>query len=187
MSKIKQLSENREFQRMVFVACFIFSAICLLLVISQIYYFVVPEMPPPNNARQQNDSDALQRTPPPKDDFFRGMPKESPIMFLVYLLGCIICFFAGIMIHNGLNTKEKKDIKTKVINDILLPEELIVIKLLEENNNHMTQKEIVIKSNLNKLKVSRVIKRLEFLKIIEKYPYGMTNKIKLKLDQNEKN
>jgi predicted transcriptional regulator len=186
MNTITQLSENRTLQRIISISCFILATIMLLLIVSQIYYFVAQNNPPANNVGPQNNTGIAQITPPPKDDFFRGMPKESPIMFFIYIFGLIISFHSGIIIHNNLNAKEKKEIKTKIINDILLPEELVVVKLLEENNNQLTQKELVTKSNLNKLKISRVVKRLESLKIVEKYPHGMTNKIKLKLDNSEK-
>lgn len=189
MAKIKKTLENRTFQKIILVSCFILSAVFLLLVISQIYYFAANDTPPVNNAGNnspiQNTSNPEQRAPPPKDDFFRGMPKESPIMLFVYILGLIIPFFAGITIYSHLSLKEKKEIKSKVVSDLLLPDELLIIRLLEENNNELTQKELVIKSNLNKLKISRVIKRLETLKIIDKYPHGMTNKIKLRLDDSD--
>ena len=92
----------------------------------------------------------------------------------------LINLFAGIIIYSNLYVREKKEIKSKVASEMLLPEERLIIKLLEENNGELTQSELVRKSGLNKLKVSRVIKRLENLKIINKYPYGMTNNIKLK-------
>lgn len=183
---MKKLLENRGFQRTISISCFVLSTIFLLLIISQVYYFVAQNPSPVNNTRPQNSSNVVPINPPPKDDFFRGMPKESPIMFFIYVLSLITTFLSGIIIHNNLSTKEKREIKSKVINDILLPEELSVIRLLEQNNNELTQKELVVKSGLNKLKVSRVVKRLEFLKIIEKHPYGMTNKIRLKLDHSEK-
>lgn len=66
------------------------------------------------------------------------------------------------------------------MNKILLPDEKIVVELLKESSGTLTQSELVKKSGLNKLKVSRVIKKLESLHFIEKYPYGMTNKIRIR-------
>ena len=66
-----------------------------------------------------------------------------------------------------------------------MPEEKLVVKLLEDNNGKLTQSELVRQSNLNKLKVSRIIKKLESSNIINKYPYGMTNNIQLKNDESD--
>jgi len=62
---------------------------------------------------------------------------------------------------------------------MILPDEKIVIKELERSNGEMTQSDLVRRTKLSKVKVHRIIKRLESLGIISKYPYGITNKIKL--------
>jgi len=62
---------------------------------------------------------------------------------------------------------------------MLTPEEKVVIKLLKENDGELTQSELVTRTKLSKVKVHRVIKRLESLNVVSKYPYGVTNKIKL--------
>jgi hypothetical protein len=188
MEKIKEIIENKSFQRIILLSCFILSAIFLLLFISQVYSFISSDNPPIDN---QNKTAPAKIAPPPKDDFFRGMPKDSPVMLILFLLGFLIPLLAGIIIYDHLGKKEKKsikneliktkkEVKSKVINKILLPEEKIVIDLLKDNSGTLTQSELVKKSNLNKLKISRVLKKLESLNLIEKYPYGMTNKIKLK-------
>lgn len=188
MEKIKGAIENKSFQKIILLSCFILSAIFLLLVVSQIYSFVAKDNPPANN---QNKTAPAQIAPPPKDDFFRGMPKDSPVMLVIFFLGFLIHLLAGIIIWDNINKKEKKsvknellktkkEVKSKIISKILLPEEKAVIDLLKDNSGTLTQSELVKKSDLNKLKISRVIKKLESLNLIEKYPYGMTNKIKLK-------
>lgn len=47
------------------------------------------------------------------------------------------------------------------------------------NNGELTQSDLVRKTKLSKVKVHRIVKRLESLGIVSKYPYGITNKIKL--------
>ena len=85
-----------------------------------------------------------------------------------------------------LKKKEKKELTKSVIDTMLTPEEKKVIQLLEDNDDELTQSELVSQTKLSKVKISRVIKRLESLKVISKYPYGMTNKIKLEKKIYEK-
>jgi len=55
-----------------------------------------------------------------------------------------------------------------------------VISLLKENNGALTQSQLVKEFGMTKVKVHRIIVKLESNKIIEKFKYGQTNKIKLK-------
>ena len=80
---------------------------------------------------------------------------------------------------NLLRAKETKELKKEVIESMILPDEKIVIKELERSNGEMTQSDLVRRTNLSKAKVHRIVKRLESLGIVSKYPYGITNKIKL--------
>lgn len=173
--------DNKNFQKIVVIFSFTLAIIFLILSISQTYYFLNSE--PEKKATDNNLNISSLPPPPPKDDFFRGMPKESPFMFTVYLLGFLVNVLSGLVIYNNLHKHEKKDIKLKILDEMLMPEEKQIIKILEENNGEITQSELVKKSGLGKLKVSRVIKKLESSKIIKKYPYGLTNNVKL-LDRN---
>lgn len=80
---------------------------------------------------------------------------------------------------NLLRAKETKELKKDVIDSMILPDEKLMIKELEKNNGELTQSELVKKIGLSKVKVHRIIKRLESLGIIRKRHYGVTNKIKL--------
>jgi len=63
----------------------------------------------------------------------------------------------------------------------VLPEdERIIVELLVKEKK-MEQTHIVAESGLSKVKVSRVLSRLEQRKIIEKKPLGNTNLIKLRI------
>lgn len=153
-----------------------FGLVCIILTISQLYTFL--------NQEPQQTNDSI-RPPPPKDDFFRGMPKDSPFMLLFFIIGAVISIVTGLMLYSNTHKVQKKEIKHTVLDEMLLPEEKQVVKLLEENKGELTQSELVKKSSLGKLKVSRIVKKLEASNIIKKYPYGLTNKIKLNSDKTE--
>jgi len=100
-------------------------------------------------------------------------------VIIISLLGSIISILAGLSLMDLLKKKERKELTKSVIDTMTTPEEKIVIKELEESSGELTQSELVKKTNLSKVKVHRIVKRLEQLKIVSKYPYGVTNKIKL--------
>ncbi len=78
-----------------------------------------------------------------------------------------------------LKKKERKKLTKSLIDTMTTPEEKLILKELEEAGGELTQSELVRNTKLSKVKVHRIIKRLEGLEIISKYPYGVTNKIKL--------
>lgn len=86
-----------------------------------------------------------------------------------------------------IKKKETEEIRTKTMDIMLMPEEKLIIQLLNKNSGELSQSELVKRSKLSKLKVSRVIKRLEMLKVVSKYPYGVTNKIVLEKHMQESN
>ncbi len=100
-------------------------------------------------------------------------------IIIISLLGSIISILAGLSLMDLLKKKERKELTKSVIDTMTTPEEKLVIKELEEADGELMQSELVKKTNLSKVKVHRIIKRLEQLKIVSKYPYGITNKIKL--------
>ena len=59
------------------------------------------------------------------------------------------------------------------------PDGKLLVRLLQGNKGTLTQSELVRKSGMDKLRVSRAIKKLERLRVIRKHPYGMTNSITL--------
>jgi uncharacterized membrane protein len=119
---------------------------------------------------------------------FNGMRRTpfTPIELIASSSGLIISLLAGFSLIDLLKKKEKKELTKEVIDTMLTPEEKKIILLLEENNDELTQSELVARTKLSKVKISRVIKRLESLKVIGKFPYGMTNKIKLEKKMYEK-
>lgn len=100
------------------------------------------------------------------------------------LFGMIVSLLAGLELQKIPKTIKNDEIEERIPegnmdSDMLLPEEIKVVKTLEENNGSMTQNELVYATGFSKVKIHRIIKKLELKKIISKYDYGMTNKIKL--------
>jgi uncharacterized membrane protein len=92
----------------------------------------------------------------------------------------LIFIAAGVIIYLLMRKKEKKILKQNLMDSMLQPPELSIIKFLEENDGKATQNELVKELGFTKVIVSRGIKSLESKKLIEKTKYGMTNKIILK-------
>jgi uncharacterized membrane protein len=172
----------------VMVLCFVFAGISIILIIYQ-YDMLQMRAEIPFRAQFQNMTD--------NDSAFmngRNMtsgpgyarPSFAPIELIASYSGLAISLLAGFSLFDLLKRKEKKELTKKVIDTMLTPEEKQVIRFLEENNDEMTQSELVSRTKLSKVKISRVIKRLESLKAVSKFPYGMTNKIKLEKRMYEK-
>jgi uncharacterized membrane protein len=110
---------------------------------------------------------------------------ESHARDLVYLLisisliGSIISILAGISILSMLRNHERKKITKGMLDTLTTPEEKLAIEELGRANGELTQSDLVKNTGLSKVRIHRVVKRLEELGIIKKYPYGMTNKLKL--------
>ncbi|MFH1972110.1 MAG: winged helix-turn-helix transcriptional regulator [archaeon] len=109
----------------------------------------------------------------------------SWIIGLFSLCGLVLSVFAGRELQKSnphVNAEKEKNISDdgKTIDiDMLLPEEIKIVNVLEENDKSMTQNDLVRDSGMSKVKVHRIIKRLESKKVITKHNYGMTNRIKL--------
>ena len=100
-------------------------------------------------------------------------------VIIISFLGSVISILAGLSLFDLLRKKERKELTKSVIDSMTTPEEKLIIRELEANNDELTQSELVRRTKLSKVKVHRIIKRLESLKVVSKYPYGVTNKIRL--------
>ena len=77
--------------------------------------------------------------------------------------------------------KEKVEVKRKPINYALLDkEEKPIVKALEDAQGTMFQSDLVEKTQFDKVKVTRVLDRLEGKQLIERKRRGMTNIVILK-------
>lgn len=95
--------------------------------------------------------------------------------FIFYIIfSFLIIIFIFLFLRYAF--KKKTD-----INKYLLEEEQKIIKFLKSSNRHESwQRKIQETFNLSKAKTSRLIKNLESRNILEKIPFGNTNKIRLK-------
>ena len=102
----------------------------------------------------------------------------SPLLATTFF-SSVVSMLGGLALLSLLRAKEAREIKIGVIDTMVMPEEKTVIQELERNSGELTQSELVRATRLGKVKIHRIIKRLESLGIVKKYPYGLTNKIKL--------
>ena len=103
----------------------------------------------------------------------------APITFLE----SVVSIGAGIALMDTLRAMETKELTKKVMDSMITPDEKAVIEELSLGGGALTQSEIVRRTALSKVKVHRILRRLEQLGIISKYPYGVTNKIVLEESQ----
>jgi len=77
--------------------------------------------------------------------------------------------------------KEKVEVKRKPVDYSKLDkEERVLIRILEKENGSLFQSDLTEKSEFNKVKVTRILDRLEGKQIIERKRRGMTNIVLLK-------
>ena len=178
--------ENKtKFQYIVMILCFIYAGISVILLIYQTSMIIGRDREPLQNFSFQPFMRNETTDAAPRFNGIRRSPFQ-PIELIASSSGLAISLIAGFSIMDLLKKKEKKELTKSVIDTMLTPEEKKVIQLLEDNDDELTQSELVSQTKLSKVKISRVIKRLESLKVISKYPYGMTNKIKLEKKIYEK-
>ncbi|MDP1695316.1 MAG: hypothetical protein Q8L29_00180 [archaeon] len=74
----------------------------------------------------------------------------------------------------------KKDKKRDIESHLIDSEKLILKTIKESERGEIWQKQLQLKTNFSKAKLSRVIRNLESRNLVEKIPFGNTNKIRLK-------
>ena len=164
----------------VMILCFIFGGYFILTYISQVYFAYGAEQVAERNGRDFNISgspDALNRTLPA-----RGDPQFNRIFSsnqLINLLSGIMFIVAGISVARLSREREMKVIKEEITDIFLLPEEKEVMELLRRSAEGATQNELVRKTGLSKVKVHRILSKLETRGIVKRHPYGLTKKVVL--------
>ncbi|MEM4396865.1 MAG: hypothetical protein QXR30_04395 [Candidatus Woesearchaeota archaeon] len=84
------------------------------------------------------------------------------------------------LMHNDLEKKEESlKYNVDVILKLLSPEERKIVKKILEKNGEIAQYELVYSENLGKVKVHRILNKLESRGIIIKEHFGKVNKVKL--------
>lgn len=97
----------------------------------------------------------------------------------VYLIA-IASMIVGAFIVILFQSKRSKGELERVLN-VLPHDERIVVKTLLENNNKIEQNYLVVLSGFNKVKISRIVSKLEARGVLEKKNLGNTNYLILKV------
>ncbi len=105
---------------------------------------------------------------------------------LINLLSGIMFIIAGLSVWSLSRDKEIKELKDEITDMLLLPEEKEIMSELKKRGGEITQKELVSRTGLNKVKVHRILNRMESKKIIRKYPYGTTKKVIIETGKPDK-
>jgi len=100
------------------------------------------------------------------------------IIIIVSSLGLFVGLATYYIISNNY-LKEKKETEKNLIKilDILDEEDKIILKKIIENKGEINQSSLTKSLNLDKVKVSRIISKMEQKSIIKKEKNGMTNKL----------
>jgi len=99
--------------------------------------------------------------------------------FLVYMISfvsLIIGAFVIIVFQSKLNKNELERVLK-----ILPYDERVVVKILLENNGRIEQNFLVVSSGFSKVKISRIVAKLEARGVLEKKNLGNTNYLILKV------
>jgi len=164
----------------VMVLCFIFGGYFILSYISQVHLTYSRAQFFDNitkNASITATGNGSFRGParPGELTLNRALSPES----LIYLLGGIMFIIAGLSIWYLVREKEINAIKEEITDAFLLPEEKHILDELKKSGGEAMQRELVRKTGLSKVRVHRVLNKLEAKGIIKRHPYGLTKKIVL--------
>ncbi len=103
----------------------------------------------------------------------------SPVSVFILAAG-ILCILNGLAWRKITHQKVVEAVRVDLSDKYLSDEEKEVIEVLENARGDVTQKELTVRTGYNKVKIHRVLQKLESKELIQKVPYGQTNKIVLK-------
>jgi len=176
---MKPTVNKKKLHHLIMVLCFIYGGISIVVFIFQLYFLVKRGQFSSSLEQITHNITGINNNLTHLGFWARRRTSMFYPVIIISFLGSVISILAGLSLFDLLRKKERKELTKSVIDSMTTPEEKLVIKELEANNNELTQSELVKRTNLSKVKVHRIIKRLESLKVVSKYPYGVTNKIKL--------
>ncbi len=122
--------------------------------------------------------------------------EKNNFVFYIIILIIVLSFFSYLIFQRKIFKKKIEKIrkiskKSKKINSekklekieehLMESEKTIINELKKAEKNQMWQKQLQTGTGFSKAKLSRVIRNLESRNLIQKIPYGNTNKIKLKV------
>lgn len=136
---------------------------------------LVRESRPPDDLHQFNRSFIRARL---ITEFSPIAVLTSPFSFMLLFVG-ITSISGGISIWHLVREKELKSVKEDISSLLLTPEEKAIVNELKKANGKLSQNELVRRTGFSKVKVHRILVKLEMRKIVRKYPYGLTNKVVL--------
>jgi|SRR3989344_3579466 len=103
------------------------------------------------------------------------------IAVLVLIIGLFLIFSKEEERIIVKKIKEKVEVKRKLVDYSKLDkDEKLIVKIIEEANGAIFQADLVEKSGFSKVKVTRILDKLEGKQIIERKRRGMTNIVLLK-------
>lgn len=108
--------------------------------------------------------------------------------FIIPLLGGILLVVAGITMQKLYDesavsrTAKKRRLrsvneKSKMINNFLSADEKAIITILKNSKNPILQSDLMTLSGYSKVKVHRILKKLESKNVIKRSRFGITNRV----------
>jgi len=182
---VGMMFSDRVIYRIVLFLCAIFFILSALIFAYQIYSFIEKTSNPLPSTSQGSVH------PSPNDEILRGLSRDSPPFLIYSFFGMVVSSSSlAILIRmpkfgvvaDSVRGDADFESKVKRIDSVkpnLMPEARQIIDILEQNGGKLPQSELVKRSNIDKLKVSRIIKKLESMDLVKKHPYGMTNLVVL--------
>ncbi len=161
---------------LVMFLCFIIGGYLILNFLLQFYVSMSREslFESMNITERFNGFNQFNGTP-----FFPRAPMErafSPQMYIDLVAGFMF-LVAGLTIWYLIREEEISILKDQMADIFLLPEEKSILNEMKKANGEITQKDLVNKTGLTKVKIHRMLNKLENKGIIKRIPYGMTKKI----------
>jgi uncharacterized membrane protein len=112
-----------------------------------------------------------------------GLPPFGAGTAFMDIAAGVMFIIAGLSVFRLVREDDIKVIRGELTDSMLLPEEKLIIAQLRKSGGEMTQKEITQSTGLSKVRIHRVLAKLEGKKIVRRHPYGMTKKIVLEKNQ----
>jgi uncharacterized membrane protein len=171
------------------VLCFVMGGYFMLTYAGQVYTFSMRG--PIENGMVTRDQINLSGMP--FENNMTGMPgfrdrqTVNPLSTnaLVNLFGGVVLVIAGFSILYLTREKEVGLIREEVESALLLPEERDIMEELKKAGGEMTQKELSARTGIQKVKLHRLLSRLEGKNVVKRYPYGMTKKVVIERVENK--
>lgn len=108
-------------------------------------------------------------------------PNALPLIVVVNILiaGSVLSgAFVTLFFINKSSHKKKEVYKDTMLTlNFLEGDERAIIKLIIDNNGEIVQSKLVKLSEMNKVKVARILHKLELKGVVVRTPYGNTNKV----------